>query len=388
MNRTADRLARALWASRAVFLVNGACIGSWAAFVPIVQEHLGVSVGVLGAGLLMMSLGAMVSMPLAGHLCSRLGSGAVLRVVTPLFAASLLLPVLVPQFWMFLMALCIFGALNGAMDVGMNAQGILVECRLRRPVMSGIHACFSLGALAGAGSAGGLLHLLSPRSAILLLSGVLVVTGLAIVRHVLPDVAAAERRAGFAWPDRPVLVLGLLAFLLLMAEGSMIDWSAALLREAYGASPAVAAVGYAAFSAAMAGGRLSGDWLLARFPRRGVFTVSAALGALGLSLGLASSSLVGILLGIAVLGLGLANLVPIAFSAAASDSVDAGPSVAVVATLGYTGFLLGPPIIGGLAEATNLLVGIGVVGVVALTAGIGGLFSARIRARSLGDEVA
>jgi MFS family permease len=385
-------LRAALHASRGIFFAYGCVIGTWSVFIPIVRDGLQISVGMLGLALLLMSLGAMLAMPFVGGLCSRFGSATVLRVVAPLVAASLLLPVLAPGIWTFALALLYFGALNGATDVSMNAQGIFVENRLGRPVMSGTHAAFSLGALAGAACAGLVLHVLSPTLAIFVLTfGILALSAACLPFMIFGDAAPLpadrpRRSWSFRIPERPVIALGLLAFLALMSEGAMIDWSAALLRDEFGASSASAAAGFVVFSAAMALGRLTGDWMVARYNRRRVFQTSALVAGLGFGAGLAIGGLPAVLAGIACLGLGLANLVPILFSAAVSgNTADAGPAVSIVATLGYTGLLAGPPLIGFIAQLTDLRIGISLLALIALVMFVSSPQVRRIRTATADD---
>lgn len=369
------RLSQALWSTRALFFINGASMGGWSVFVPIVRDNLGLSVGMLGVSLFFMTAGALATMPLTGAMTSRWSSASVLRVVSLLFSLSLVLPVLAPELWMLVAAFFVFGALNGAMDVAMNAEALAVEEGLARPIMSGAHGAFSVGGLAGAASCGLLLTQLSPPAAAAAIVTVTFTVSVLATRRLLPTRprAATPTSLRFAMPERAVLILGLLAFLALMGEGAVLDWSAALLHEEYLASTAFAAAGYAVFSAAMAIGRLSGDWLSARVDRRLLFRASAAIGGAGLLLGLMVDDTAAVLAGFACLGLGLSNLVPILFSAAARGAAaDAGPAVSVVATLGYTGFLVGPPLIGFVAQSTDLKVGMAMVAALALAIAFGG----------------
>lgn len=366
---------RALWSARALFFANGSSMGVWSAFVPIVREDLDLSIAVLGASLFMMTGGAMAAMPLAGALSARFGSTP-LRVISVLFSLSLLLPVLSPSLPLLLGAFLVFGALNGAMDVTMNAEALAVEERLGRPIMSSAHACFSLGGLAGATLAGALLTRFEPVTTIFAIVPLTFAGTLWGLRTLLPPEEGREQQdipPVRLRPDRYIAVLGTLAFLALMSEGAMLDWSATLLRTEYDASTGFAAAGYAVFSGAMAAGRLTGDYLAARLSRPLLFQISATLGGTGLLLGLLPGSIVTVLIGLACLGLGLSNLIPILFSAAARGNArQAGPAVSIVATLGYTGFLLGPPLIGFIAEATDLKLGIGVVAVLTLSIALGG----------------
>jgi MFS family permease len=360
-SNAADRRAR--WAVAAVFFVNGAMIGSWAAHIPLVKERLDIGHAALGVALLGMAVGAMIAMPLSGPAIARLGSARVTRVSTILFCATLPLPVLAPDLVLLTAALLVFGAGNGVMDVAMNAHGVAVERRLARPVMSSYHGMFSLGGLAGAGFAALLLSVMSPATHALLLA----VAGLGMAAFALPhllpaDVDVRSEGPAFALPGKASLALGALTFLAMTAEGAVLDWSALLLESDRGVSPEFAAIGFAAFSATMAAGRFTGDWMRARFGAVALVRASAFVAAAGLALAI-STPLPGLAVaGFAVVGFGMANLVPVLYGAAgALPGESTGRAIAAVATMGYTGFLSGPPLIGFAAQATSLPLALGLI---------------------------
>lgn len=337
-----------------VFFVNGASIGLWAAHIPWIRDRLEISKGTLGLALLCMAFGAMVSMPLAGQLLDRVPSAKVTRLAALVFVPMLVLPLLAPGALGLALLLALFGAANGVMDVGMNAHGVAVERTLERPIMSSLHAGWSFGGFAAAGvafaagAAGVDPRLQHAIGSVLLLASVLWLTA-----QLGSASAQSDEGGGFALPSRAVLLIGLLCFVVMVTEGAMGDWSGVYLRQELGASTSAAALGFTAVSLGMAIGRVLGDALNARFGatrllRGGMALVAVALGAL-----LAAGQPVAAVLGFTLVGLGIANSVPLLFSAAGRVP-PSGPSLAAVFTVGYTGFIVGPPLIGFVADAIGL----------------------------------
>jgi MFS family permease len=360
-NAAAARRAR--WAVAAVFLANGMVIGSWAAHIPLAEARLGIGHASLGLALLAMAVGALFAMPLTGAFIARLGSAKVTRVSTLVFCLSLPLPVLAPNLPLLMAALFVFGAGNGVMDVAMNAHGVVVERRLGRPVMSSYHGMYSLGGLIGAGLASLLLLALAPVTHAILITAAAVAIAAVALPHLLP--AEADMRGSgpaFALPGRYSLVLGGLTFLAMISEGAVLDWSALHMKENSGVSAGVAALGFAAFSATMAAGRFTGDWMRAHFGAVPLVRASGILAAAGLAMALLAPNPALAVLGFAIVGLGMANLVPVLYGAAgALPGEAAGPAIAAVATMGYFGFLSGPPLIGFLAHGTSLTLALGLI---------------------------
>ena len=348
-----------------LFFVNGTVLSSWVPHIPLVKERLGLSDGVLGLALLGVAVGAITAMPLAGMFIARRGSQRVMRVATVAFCLSLPLPVLAPSLPLLVLALVMFGAGNGAMDVAMNAQAVGVEKAHGGAIMSSFHAFFSVGGLAGS-SLGGLLLWagVSPAVHVLLVTSVFGLVGLMALRWLWVDRAEDAEAGGpaFVRPTGPLLALGVLAFFVLVGEGSVADWSAVYLRDTLGTGAGVAALGYAAFSLMMALGRFTGDRMVARFGPVPLMRSSAALAAAGLGAGLIIGHPVAAVVGFGCVGLGMSNLIPILFSAAGrTPGVNAGTAIAAVSSAGYFGFLAGPPLIGLLAEATSLPLALGLV---------------------------
>jgi MFS family permease len=363
MHTAAEAHSRARWAVAAIFLANGAIIGTWAAHIPLVAERLGMDHSQLGIALLAMALGALIAMPLGGAAISRLGSAIVTRAATIALLVCFALPLLAPSPLVLILTLLAFGASNGLLDVAMNAHGVLVENRLGRPVMSSFHGMWSLGGLIGAGAAAVLLPLMPAFGEGLVAIGAAAAVGLPALFYLLPtaiDVHAGDH--AFALPGRATFALGALCFLAMSTEGAVLDWSALHLEHSLALGPGLAATGFAAFSASMAAGRFIGDWLRGHIGAVTLVRASAIISAVGLAVALVAPFAAVAVLGFAAVGLGMSNLVPIFFGAAGKIPGQApGTAIAAVATMGYTGFLAGPPVIGFVADATSLAVALGLI---------------------------
>ncbi len=363
---TVVRPSRARVATSQVFLANGIGIGAWAASIPGIKASLDLSGTALGFGLLMLAAGAMAAMPLAGWLGAK--RGGLTAWAGGLFAASLLLPAAAPGYLALLPALFVLGAANGALDVLMNAGAARVEAAWGRAIMSSFHACWSLGGLLGAGITAVAVHFGAGVLPFAAATVAALVAGAA--RLGLQDSAAADA-GGFAWPTRAAAGIGALCFLAFMTEGAVADWSGVFLRAA-GATAAGAAAGFAGFSAAMVMGRLFGDRLVRRLGPALVLRAGAVLAAAGF--GLAVLWPAAGAAGFALVGLGVANMAPLMFSAAGRTGTAASTGVAAVATLGYAGLLLGPPVIGAASDIVGLRWAL-----VLLIASAGVLATARLR---------
>jgi MFS family permease len=362
-------LRQARLAVSAAFLANGLGFANWAARIPAVKDDVGLSTGALGLALLGIALGAVVAMPVSGALLVRFGSRRLTRLTLALFCIALPLPALAASLPALLGALVLLGAASGSLDVSMNAQAVMVEQRYGRPLLAGMHGLWSLGSLVGA-LVGGLAAGagVAPRVHLLAVASVLLAAGLFASRRLLPGGVDRDQAApGFVRPTRTLALLGAIAFCGLLSEGAAYDWSAVYLRDSLGSSEGLAVSAYAAFTLTMTVGRLVGDRLRARFGSRTLLGSAALVAAGGLGAGLALGHTVAAVAGFAMLGAGLSCIVPIVFGAAGSASgLPSGPAIAVVSTVGYLGFIAGPPIIGGLGQVTSLPAALTLV--VALTA--------------------
>jgi MFS family permease len=347
---TRSRSARV--AITAVFFVNGLVFTSVYARLPAIQAHLELGPGALGLALLGAPIGLLLAQPLVGAVIAARGSRPVLAMA-PLLLLTAVLPALAVGATSLLLAVLMVGAGNGALDIAMNAQGLAVEQAARRQLFASLHAAFSFGALAGAALAAGAAIAGLPIAGHLLLAataGTLVAR--AAVRH-LPASPAHPAAPRLARPSRSLALLGAIAFCALLAEGAMFDWSGVYLARELHTSDGVAALGLAAFSVTMGAGRLAADPLAGRLggPRTARAGAILAAGGLGTSLAAASPGLAAA--GLAVMGLGLSALFPLTLQATSKQAAPP-PALAAVSTLGYAGFLTGPPTIGLLADATSL----------------------------------
>ena len=361
--RTPPDLRRARLATATLFFANGCGLGSWLPHIPDVKIWHGLSDGVLGLALLAIGGGAVAALPIAGALTASYGSRPISRGAALLFCAVLPLPLLAPNFSLLLAAFVLLGIGIGALDVAMNAHAVLVEERYGRPIMSSFHGLFSLGGLAGAALAAGAMALgVPPVEHLVASAAALGAAVLAAWPALLPTMPAAAGDPLFVVPRGRLAVLGAVALAAFMAEGAMGDWSAIYIRMDHGASPAIAAWGFAAFSLTMAVGRLAGDWLVARFNPAGIIVAGALMGAAALGAALIAGHPAAAVVGFAGMGIGLANVAPIVFSAAGRLSdLAPGIGIAAVSTAGYCGFLAGPPVIGLVAEVSGLPLGLGLV---------------------------
>jgi MFS family permease len=366
------------------FALNGLLFGSVFARLPAVQERTGIGDGELGLALLCSMLGLLLSQVAGSALVARAGSRP-LVLVGGLACSAALIPVsLATSFGELAGAFFLLGLANGLLDLSMNVHGLAVERRLERPILATLHAAFSFGVLAGAGT-GGLVagsgvglqpHLLGVAT-----TGVVVT--LVASRFLLPrEVDAAPDGPLFARPTRALAAVGVFVFCVLLSEGAVNDWAAVYLNGDLGASEAVAALGLAAFSITMGVGRLTGDRLAERLGPVRLARSGAALAAVGMTIAVAGGGTGGAIAGFAAMGVGLAALFPLALRAAAARGDAAGPAVAAVSAMGYLGFLAGPPSVGLLAELVGLRSALLLVAALcALAALLAGAVRAPVRAR-------
>ncbi len=357
MNLTVTGPGRTILATRITFLLAGIAMAVWAPLVPLAKARLGLDDGALGGLLLFLGIGSIIAMPITGVLTTRVGCRIV--IVTAGVVVALVMPFLaVLDTWTGMaVALAIFGAAVGTVDVAMNVQAVMVERQAGRALMSGFHGLFSLGGIFGAGGV-----------SLLIGAGVLplhATVGVGLVALLLLAVAApmllpygddsGQKSPLFVVPKGAIVFLGVLSMIVFLAEGAVLDWSAVFLIANTGAGVAMAGLGYAVFSVAMAVGRLSGDRIRARLGERQVLLLGGIIAAAGFLVPLLMQSPVVGLLGFLLVGAGAANVVPVLFSAAGrSRTMPSGLAIASVTTVGYLGILVGPAAIGFVSDLTSL----------------------------------
>jgi len=363
------KVSAARRASMLIFLVCGIGLSSWAPMVPFAKTNLNLDEAALGFVLLSLGFGAILMMPISGFLINKYGSRKVM------LAAAVVIALILPNLLMaaspvqLSIALFIFGAAIGSIDVAMNAHAVLVQERFGRHIMSSFHGMFSLGGIIGSVGLGFLIGFgLSPTIAAISISVLLFCITISQYKYLLPHSEENSVESfSFALPRGPVLVLGLMCFVFFLAEGAMLDWSAVFLKFNRGFTENMAGWGYAAFSIAMAIMRFTGDNLVHKIGSQKVVLFGALLAAAGYLIAVSVPLPGAALFGFVLVGLGAANVVPVFFTAAGNiPNVPASVSLPAVTILGYTGQLAGPALIGFIAEMTSLPVALGFVGVLLL----------------------
>jgi MFS family permease len=370
-------LARLRAAVAVLFALDGFVFGSWAARVPDVSASTGAGHTALGVALLCLSLGALACMQVTAALCARLGTGRTAALAGIAASVCAVLPGFASSVPGLCAGLLVFGAATGAVNVAANSVGVQVESRAGRPLLSGLHAAFSAGGLLGA-LLGGLASAVAGVAPHLIAVAVL---GLALMAWAGPVLVAADAGAAAAEradraqstddgprPTAVLMVLGAVAGATAYGEGAISDWGALHLREQLHAAPALAAAGYAGFSSAMAVGRLAGGSLVAAIGERRLLVGGALLAAVGVLTAVITASLPVALGGFVLVGLGLANVFPLAIARAGALGGPKG--VALSTTVGYTGLLGGPPVIGFLAQQAGLPTALATVALMAVLAAV------------------
>jgi len=370
------RNAAARHATYAMFLADGLGFGIWAGHIPVFKQRFELSDSALSIVLLAVAAGSIVSMPIAGQAVRNFGSRRCIAVSLSCYALSLAFLALAPSLFLFVVAALLFGGAKGSVDVGINAQAVVVERDYGRPIMASFQALWSVGGLAGGFLTGASLSLGStPVVNLLGVALLILLLDLLYSSRLLHDASPRPLKGStrFQLPGRPLLYVASLTFIALFSEGALQDWAAVYMRQVVAVPVSIAAVGYASYSTAMALGRFVGDRIVALFGERFVIRISGTLIIAGLAAVLLLPTPFFAIAGLAVAGLGNSNLVPILFSAAGRDPVlGPGPGIAVVTTLGFCGFLIGPAVIGLMSKFFGLPVALSLVALLGLITAVFG----------------
>ncbi|WP_245224283.1 MFS transporter [Rhizobium halophytocola] len=340
-----------------LFLMNGFLIGSWAPKIPEFAERLDLTESRLGMMLFVFGVGSLVMMPIAGGQLARFGTRRVCQVTTLLFLPALLAVTYANSLTSAVVALFLFGGLTGAMDVAMNANAVEVERSMAKSIMSSCHAFWSLGGLIGAGLGGYLIATLGVVLHALIATALAAMAVLLAWPKIMTDQPHAEDDAPKARLPRTLLpwLIGIVALFGMVPEGAVLDWGAIYLRDELAAPLSHSGLAFAAFALTMAIMRFAGDWVRDRLGAVRTLRICAAFSLVGLLMaGLAPNTVVA-LIGFALTGIGLSNVVPIAFSAGGNlPGLARGVGLSVVTTFGYAGILFAPSLIGFIAEHSSL----------------------------------
>lgn len=379
-------LGKARLAAMSVLFVNGVIYASWGTHVPTIKDKFGLSDSTLSLSMLAVALGGILIMAWAGRWIARAGSARACVRSALLMAAAAFGILLVPQYALLLVWLALYGASSAVNDVAANSQATVIEATCQRPVMGSLHGSFSLGGMVGALVSSGWQAMGWPATRHLaVVCGACALLVLATSRWLLPE-SHAHALADQSMDQKPdphtiapalkrkLVLLGCLAFLALIVEGAMYDWTAVYMRDVALASGGFVSAGYAAFSIGMASGRFSGDPVRARFSEGALVLASCALCLAGLGLALLLPQVGTALAGFLLCGLGMANIIPVMFASAGRAALASGASasngLAVTTRLAYMGLLTGPVVVGFIARQAGLRIALAVslAGVLAIAA--------------------
>jgi MFS family permease len=346
------------------FLLQGLCFSTWASRIPTVQQKMHLSETALGGVLLAVPVGLIASLPITGWLVAKYGSRNLTVIAVLLYSGVLPLLGLAQNTTQLMAALVLFGFGSNMANISVNTQGVGVEAIYGKSILATFHGVWSLAGFMGAALGSFMIGWgISPFRHFALMAGVIWL-GVALMRpYLVPtDAPSPGDQPLFVLPDKSLLLLGILAFCSLLAEGTMFDWSGVYFRKIVLADKAQVGLGFSAFMSMMAAGRFIADWFTDRFGRARTLQLSGLLTAIGLSVAVAFPSLLVASLGFMLVGLGVSSVVPLVYSAAGrSRTMPAGVALAAVSTVGFAGFLLGPPLIGLVAGATSLRVSFAII---------------------------
>jgi MFS family permease len=350
-----------------IFAVHGAVYGSFATRVPWIADHAHATPGLLGAALLAPTVGAIVSMPWGGRAIHRYGGRTVMRVLVVAWSLSLALPAFAPNVALLFAALLICGSTSGLADVAMNAQGVDVERRYGRSIMSGLHGLWSAGGVA-AGAIGAVLASADVDARVHFGAAAIVLAALggAACSALSPARLPGDDSPAFAIPSRPILLIGLVGLCAVFAEGASADWCAVYLSKLTSADPGTAAAAFTGFALAMTVGRLVGDAVVRRVGPVRTVALGGAAATAGAVIVVAARTSVVAMIGFALIGVGISVVVPLVFAAAGRAGANPAQAIAGVATIAYGSGLAAPAIVGGIAQVSSLRVSFGVVAVLCL----------------------
>lgn len=342
----------------AMFFMAGLVFSSWASRIATIQQKLSLSEAALGAVLFALPVGLMISLPLAGWAVNKVGSRKVLAVALIMYGVSLVGLGLVSNIYLLAANLVLFGMASNSVNISVNTQAVATEVLYKKPIMASFHGLWSLAGFVGA-SIGTLMigQGVDPMPHFILIAVITVTSVFVALKYLHNDKGAEKKKSAFAKPDSALITLGLIAFCSMVIEGAMFDWSTIYFKKIVLAPGAWVGAGYTAGMCAMASGRFVADSFAARFGLKTTLQVSGTLSLTGLLLVVIFPTLIPSIIGFLFIGAGISSVVPLVYSAAGrSTTMQPGPAIAAVSTISFVGFLVGPPVIGFLAEASSLKV--------------------------------
>lgn len=362
LDRNRVRLAVSLF-----YFCQGLAFASWASRIPDIKTTLKLSDGELGSFLFALPLGQLITMALSGTLVTKFGSKKVLIVAAFLYVIALTNLGLATKGWHLGVGLLLFGVIGNMCNISVNTQGVAAENLFNKPIMASFHGAWSI-----AGFTGALIGLLminlhiNPYLHFWIIAFLVWVNIAVNYKFLVPGVSSegAVKRKLFSKPEGVLMQLGVIGFCSMATEGAMFDWSGVYFKDIVHAPRSLVVIGYASFMVMMATGRFIGDWLIYRLGRKRVLQVSGGFISLGMFTAVAFPYLITATLAFMLVGLGVATVVPTVYSVAGrNQKVSPGMALAMVSSVSYLGFLMGPPLIGYIAELASLRYSYAVIGI-------------------------
>ena len=358
------------------FFLAGICIASWASRIPAIQSKLGLNNAALGGVLLCLPIGLLSSLPVAGYLVAKFGSRILVILAAVLCASTLPVLGFAHSTTQLMITLFVFGFGGNLLNISINTQAVGTETLYSKPIMASFHGIWSLAGFTGAAVGTVMVRFgILPGYHYLCISGLALLILVIFSRSMVPqDPNRDEKMPIFAKPDKSIINLGLIAFCSMICEGAMFDWSGIYFEHVVQPGKAWVTVGYTAFMSTMATGRFVGDWVAFRLGMKRMLQLSGMCTSSGLLLAVCFPHFISATLGFLLVGAGVSSVVPMIYSAAGrSKQMSPGVAIAAVSTIGYLGFLFGPPFIGFIAQVSSLRVSLGLIAVmgtmIALIAG-------------------
>ena len=341
-----------------MFFLAGLCFSSWASRIATIQQEMGLSDAALGGILFSLPVGLMLSLPVSGWLISIIGSRKLLVISLSLYSITLLSLGLAQNTYLLIFLLFLFGFFSNGVNISVNTQAVMVEKIYHKPIMASFHGLWSLagftGALIGSFMIG---KGVAPYQHFFIMTGLIIIMVSLGYKFLKNDGGIPLGQPIFVKPDKSLMSLGLIAFCSLICEGAMFDWSVVYFKKVVLAEGAWMGAGFSAFMGTMAMGRFFADWFSGRFGIKLTLQISGALTATGLMGAVLFPQIITAIAGFLLVGVGVSSVIPLVYSAAGRSKVmSPGLALAAVSTIGFMGFLLGPPLIGLVAGATSLRV--------------------------------
>jgi len=366
-NAKISYLNRIRFAVSLFYFSMGLCFASWASRIPDIKTMLHLSEGDLGSILFAVPVGQLVIMPFSGKLVTRFGSKNILIFSLFFYAGSLVILGLAKTAWELSGALFIFGIFGNLANISVNTQGVDTETLFKKAIMSSFHGAWSIAGFSGALVGLGMLALeLSPLHHFMIIAVLVLIIILFANKFLIraKEKIRSEKQKFFSKPDSALIWLGVIGFCCMASEGVMFDWSGVYFKEIIKAPGALVIVGYTSFMIMMASGRFLADFMIRKFGRKKILQISGVLMSTGLFIAVIFPYIIPSTIAFMMVGLGVASVVPTIYSVAGKNpNVPAGEALTIVSSVSFLGFLMGPPVIGYIAEVSSLRVSFGIIGI-------------------------